>query len=265
MKKSSVVFIIYLVLLCLPIYWMVITSFKNDHEILNETTLIPKTFNLDNYKEILAGEQWRKSFKNSIFYVILNVIVTVSVSIPAAYAFSRWNFRGSKHLFFWLLTNRMAPAAVFMLPFTELYMAMKIFDTHYAVALAHTLFNIPLAIWILEGFMSAIPKELDETAFTDGLSFPSFFVKIFFPLIAPGVGVAAFFAFTFSWIETMFAGNLTASNAIPIGTVLTNTMGASGVQWGIISAVGVLTVIPGAIVVYFVRNYIAKGFAMGRV
>ena len=265
MKRPSITFIIYLILLCLPIYWMVITSFKTDHEILNQTTLIPKTFNLDNYKEILSGEQWRKSFKNSIVYVLLNVLITVTVSIPAAYAFSRWNFRGDKHLFFWLLTNRMAPAAVFMLPFTELYMAMKIFDTYYAVALAHTLFNIPLAIWILEGFMSGIPKELDETAFIDGLSFNRFFFKIFFPIIAPGVGVAAFFAFTFSWIETMFAGNLTASDAIPIGTVLTNTMGASGVQWGIISAVGVLTVIPGAIVVYFVRNYIAKGFAMGRV
>ena len=265
MRKPSLFFIIYLILLCLPIYWMVITSLKTDHEILNQTTLIPETFNLDNYKEIFAGEQWRKSFKNSIIYVLLNVIITVTVSVPAAYAFSRWNFRGDKHLFFWLLTNRMAPAAVFMLPFTELYMAMKIFDTHYAVALAHTLFNIPLAIWILEGFMSAIPKELDETAFIDGLRFHTFFFKIFFPIIAPGVGVAAFFAFTFSWIETMFAGNLTASDAIPIGTVLTNTMGASGVQWGIISAVGVLTVIPGAIVVYFVRNYIAKGFAMGRV
>jgi glycerol transport system permease protein len=93
--------------------------------------------------------------------------------LPAAYAFSRYRFLGDKHLFFWLLTNRMAPAAVFALPFFQLYSAVGLFDTHLAVALAHCLFNIPLAVWILEGFMSGVPKELDETAYIDGYSFPA--------------------------------------------------------------------------------------------
>ena len=101
----------------------------------------------------------------------------------------------SKHLFFWLLTNRMAPPAVFALPFFQLYSAVALFDTHIAVALAHCLFNIPLAVWILEGFMSGVPKELDETAYVDGYSFPRFFFKIFLPTITAGIGVAAFFGF----------------------------------------------------------------------
>src|SRR3546814_8809845 len=88
----------------------------------------------------------------------------------AAYAFSRYRFLGDKHLFFWLLTNRMAPPAVFALPFLQLYSALGLFDTHLAVALAHCLFNIPLAVWILEGFISGVPKEIDETAYLDGRS-----------------------------------------------------------------------------------------------
>lgn len=265
MRRRSVVLIIYLILLFLPIYWMLITSFKTKHEITNRTTLFPMTVTLENYKQIFTVDMWRDSFLNSIIFVCLNVIITVAAAVPGAYAFSRWKFMGDKHLFFWLLTNRMAPAAAFMLPFTELYGFMKLLDTHFAVALAHCLFNIPLAVWILEGFMSGIPKELDETAFVDGYSFQRFFVKIFFPLVAPGIGVAAFFAFTFSWIELAIAKSLTASVAKPIGVTITVAMGAEGVQWGLLAAVGVLTLIPGAVVVYFVRNYIAKGFALGRV
>ena len=140
-------------------------------------------------------------------------MISVAAALPAAYAFSRYRFLGDKHLFFWLLTNRMAPAAVFALPFFQLYSAVGLFDTHIAVALAHCLFNIPLAVWILEGFMSGVPKELDETAYVDGYSFPRFFFRIFMPNIAAGIGVAAFFCFMFSWVEMLLAKTLTAVEA----------------------------------------------------
>ncbi|MBA2881078.1 glycerol transport system permease protein [Desulfosalsimonas propionicica] len=265
MKKRYIFLICYLVVLFIPIYWMINTSLKTDNEILKELTLIPKDLTFKNYAEIFTSPLWRSSFMNSLIYVCLNVVISLIAAIPAAYAFSRWKFRGSHHLFFWLLTNRMAPAAVFMVPFTELYYTLHIYDTHLAVALAHCLFNIPLAIWILEGFMSGIPREIDETALIDGYSFPRFFGKIFFPLIAPGVGVAAFFCFTFSWIELILAKALTITDAKPVVVTLTVGIGAEGVRWGLLAAAGVLTMVPGAIVVYFVRNYIAKGFALGRV
>ena len=265
MKKRYVTLIIYFVLLFIPIYWMLVTSLKTDNEILKEFTLFPRQITLENYIEIFTSEVWRSSYFNSILYVMINVFITLLAAIPGAYAFSRWKFRGDHHLFFWLLTNRMAPAAVFMVPFTELYYTLHIYDTHFAVALAHCLFNIPLAIWILEGFMSGIPKEIDETAFVDGYSFPRFFGKVFLPLIAPGIGVTAFFCFTFSWVELILAKALTVTNAKPVVVTLTVGIGAEGVKWGLLSAAGMLTIIPGALVVYFVRNYMAKGFALGRV
>src|SRR5207248_10854894 len=117
------------------------------------------------YRMTFAETNWYSRYLSSVAYVRMNTVLSVTVALPAAYAFSRYRFLGDKHLFFWLLTNRMAPPAVFALPFFQLYSAIHLFDTRVAVALAHCLFNIPLVVWILEGFMSGVPKELDETAF----------------------------------------------------------------------------------------------------
>jgi glycerol transport system permease protein len=240
-------------------------SFKTNQEILSTFSLWPRDFTLQNYVTIFTDPSWYSGYINSITYVLLNTVIAVSVSLPAAYAFSRYRFLGDKHLFFWLLTNRMAPPAVFVLPFFQLYSAFGLIDTHIAVALAHCLFNVPLAVWILEGFMSSVPKEIDETAYIDGYSFPRFFLKIFSPMIASGIGVAAFFCFMFSWVELLIARTLTVTDAKPISAVMTRTVSASGLDWGVLAAAGVLTLIPGALVIYFVRNHIAKGFALGRV
>jgi glycerol transport system permease protein len=195
----------------------------------------------------------------------INTVLSVLLALPAAYAFSRYRFLGDTHLFFWLLSNRMAPPAVFLLPFFQLYSSIGLFDTPWAVALAHMLFTVPLAVWILEGFMSGVPREIDETAFIDGYSFPRFFVRIFLPLVRSGVGVTAFFCFMFSWVELLLARTLTSVDAKPIAATMTRTVSAAGMDWGVLAAAGVITLIPGAVVIYFVRNYIAKGFALGRV
>ncbi|CAN5203372.1 carbohydrate ABC transporter permease [soil metagenome] len=256
---------VYIALLMLPIYWLVSMSLKTNAETLAGFSLWPKAPTLANYAVIFTDKSWYSGYINSTFYVALNTVISLAAALPAAYAFSRYRFLGDKHLFFWLLTNRMAPPAVFALPFFQLYSAVGLFDTHIAVALAHCLFNVPLAVWILEGFMSGVPKAIDETAYIDGYSFPRFFVKIFMPLIASGVGVAAFFCFMFSWVELLIARTLTATNAKPIAAIMTRTASASGMDWGVLAAAGVLTIIPGALVIWFVRNHIAKGFALGRV
>lgn len=240
-------------------------SFKTTNEILSEFTLFPQVWTLENYVVIFTDPTWYWGYINSITYVTINTIISICVALPAAYAFSRYRFLGDRTLFFWLLTNRMAPAAVFALPFFQLYSSVGLFDTHLAVALAHCLFNIPLAVWILEGFMASVPKELDETAYVDGYSFPRFFVTVFIPTIKAGVGVAAFFCFMFSWVELLLAKTLTAVAAKPIAAIMTKTASSAGYELGLLAAAGTLTIIPGAIVIYFVRNYIAKGFAMGRV
>lgn len=257
--------IVYLALLLLPIYWMLNMSLRSNGDIMSHLALYPHHLTVHNYLAIFTDSGWYMGYVNSLAYVSINTVISLVVALPAAYAFSRYRFLGDKHLFFWLLTNLMAPSAVFLLPFFQLYSALGLIDTYIAVALAHTLFNVPLAVWILEGFMSGVPREIDETAFIDGYSLARFFITVFLPLIRAGVGVTAFFCFMFSWVELLFASTLTITAAKPIAVVMTRTVSASGLNWGLLAAAGVLTIVPGALVIYFVRNYIAKGFALGRV
>jgi len=264
-KKRFIVLSVYLIGIMVPIYWLINMSFKTNQEILSGLSLVPKDFTFANYMTILTDPAWYSGYINSLIYVVINTVISISVALPAAYAFSRYRFMGDKHLFFWLLTNRMAPPAVFLLPFVQLYSSINLFDTHIAVALAHCLFNVPLSVWILEGFMSGIPREIDETAYVDGYSFPHFFVRIFIPLIKTGIGVTAFFCFMFSWIELLLARTLTTVEAKPIAAIMTRTVSASGIDWGLLAAAGVLTILPGAVVIWFVRRHIARGFALGRV
>ena len=235
----------YLFLLMLPIYWMLNMSLRPNADILSNFSLIPTEFTLANYTKIFSDPSWYWGYLNSIIYVSLNTIISLTVALPAAYAFSRYRFLGDKHLFFWLLTNRMAPPAVFLLPFFQLYSTVGLIDTHIAVALAHCLFNVPLAVWILEGFMSGVPREVDEMAYIDGYSLPRFFTTVFMPLIKTGIGVTAFFCFMFSWVELLMARTLTTTAAKPIAAVMTRTVSATGLDWGLLAAAGILTIVPG--------------------
>jgi glycerol transport system permease protein len=265
LKKRHIGLIAYLILLFLPIYWMLNMSFRTNADIMRSFSLIPTHPTLVNYMKIFTDPSWYSGYINSIIYVTINTVISLTTALPAAYAFSRYQFIGDKHVFFWLLTNRMAPPAVFLLPFFQLYSTFNLIDTHIAVALSHCLFNVPLAVWILEGFMSGVPREIDETAFIDGYSFPRFFIRVFIPLIRAGIGVTAFFCFMFSWVELLLARTLTTTAAKPIAATMTRTVSATGLDWGLLAAAGILTIVPGALVIWFVRNHLAKGFALGRV
>jgi glycerol transport system permease protein len=155
----------------------------------------------------------------------------------------------------------MSPPAVFALPFFQLYSSVGLFDTHIAVALAHCLFNVPLAVWILEGFMRGVPKEIDETAYIDGYSFGRFFTRIFMPLIASGIGVAAFFCFIFSWVEVVFARILTVTGGKPI-TMAINAMFTFQTDIGMVMAMTCLSLLPGVAMIWLVRNHLARGFTL---
>ena len=148
-RKRHLFLLAYLVFALLPIYWMVNMSFKTNTEILSGFSLVPADFTWANYRTILTDPSWYSGYLNSMAYVAMNMVISLAVALPAAYAFSRYRFLGDKHVFFWLLTNRMTPPAVFLLPFFQLYTTLGLMDTHIAVALAHLLFNVPLAVWIL--------------------------------------------------------------------------------------------------------------------
>jgi glycerol transport system permease protein len=264
-SPSRWVLIAFGIYLLLPLYWLFSMALQSSADIVGEFSLFPISPSLANFAEIFSNPVWYEAFGNSLSYVAINSIISLAVAIPAAYVFSRYRFLGDKQLFFWLLTNRMAPPAVFLLPFFQLYSAIGLFDTPFAVALAHCLFTVPLSVWILEGFFSTVPTELDEMAAIDGHPFRYFMFRIFLPVNRGAIGVTLFFCFMFSWVELLLARTLSGASTKPIVVVMTRTVSASGLDWGVLAAAGVLTVLPGVLVVWFVRKDLVKGFALGRV
>ncbi len=265
-SRPSILPALFVLFLMIPVCWLIKMSFQSTAEIRSSFSLLPVQPTLANYLVIFSDSAWYLSYFNAIKYVTLNVALSLTVALPAAYAFSRYRFTGDRHLFFWFLVSRMIPPAILLVPFVQMFSDLGLIDTSVAVAVAHCLFNVPIAVWILEGFMSSIPRELDEAAAIDGYSKPQFLIKIMLPLIAPGIGVTAFFCFMFSWIELLLANGLTTIDMKPIGAVMGRAGGLlGGMQIGLLSAASVLTLIPGVLLVFFIRRHIARGLSLGQV
>lgn len=259
----AIIVVLYLIFTLFPFYWMINTALKPKAEITRQLTFYPHTFTLENFQKAFNNPMYTRALLNSLSIACGSVVLCLAVGIWAAYTFSRHRFLGDKHFFFWLITNRMAPAAVFVIPYFMIYSTLHLFDKILGVVLAHSLFNLPLTIWLLVGFMNAVPRDLDEAAFVDGYTFVGFFGKIFMPVIAPGIGVTAFFLFIFSWSELLLGSVLTASSSKPVTVALLQNVSMFGVEWGLVAAVSFLAVLPGIVFVAFVRKYIARGFLVG--
>jgi glycerol transport system permease protein len=257
--------IIYALLLFAPIYWLATAAFKTNGEIMSGFTFVPTAPSLTNLTTILTDPDWYWGYLNAMIYVGINVVLSTLVAIPAAYAFSRFDFAGKRALFFGFLMFRMMAPAILLVPFVQMFSDLGLLDTHLAVALAHCFFNVPLAIWILEGFISSVPRQIDESAAIDGYAPLGFFRKILLPQIAPGIAVTAFFCFMFSWVEHLMANGLTQIDAKPISGIMTRAGGVLSADIAMLAAASLVGLIPGVILLFFMRNHLARGFSMGRV
>jgi len=217
--RKSVGIWVYSVFVFLSVYWLINMSFKSNVEILDTFSLWPQPLTWIHCWVIFTDPSWYNGYFNSIYYVVLNSIITLLV----------------------------APPAVFLPTFFQFYSSVG-FDTHIAVALAHCLFSVPLAVWVLEGFMSSVPREIDKTAFIDDNSLPRFFIRIFLPLMSSGIGVTVFFSFMFCGVERLLFRALSSIEEKPFARPMIRTIGASGVDWGVLAVTEVLTIIPGILV-----------------
>ncbi len=258
---KTVVLLTFLVFACLPLVQMTLLSFTAT---LAQPDMVKGSLTLRNYAGILTDPNLRSAFVNSVAYVLINICITIPVAIPAAYAFSRMTFLGDKHLFLAFIAFRITPPVVLTLPIFQLFSSLGIVNSVFGIALAHCLFNLPISIWILQGFISAIPKETDETAFLDGYSRPRFIWKFLLPQISSGIAVTAFFCFMFSWVEVVFARILTTTNGKPISMAI-NALFGFQTDIGLVMAVTVASILPGAVLLFAMRNQLSRGFKIGQV
>ncbi len=239
-----------------PLVQTVILSFMST---LPRDDMAVGTVTLLNYRNLFQDPDLVRALWTSLSYVTINIVICIGVGLPAAYGISRYSFVGDKHLFLVLIAFRITPPVVLSLPVFLLFAQVNLLNNPLGIALVHCLFNVPITIWILESFISAVPREFDENAFLDGHSVPSFFMRHLLPLIAPGVAVAAFFCFIFSWVEVVFARILTSTGGKPIPMAIEALFGFQ-TDVGLVMAMTALSLVPGVTLVFFTRNYIARGF-----
>jgi glycerol transport system permease protein len=254
----------YVAFIAAPILWLLRISLAPSPAPGAGFALLPPQLTLQNYAALLGPDGWGGAFGVGLLESAGAALLAVVAALPAAYAFARFRFLGDRPIFFWLFAGRMLPAIALAGPIGGLYASMNLLDSPLAVVLAHGLFNVGLAVWILEAAFSNSPRRIDETAELDGYAFPLFFFEILLPLIARSLAIAVAVCFIFSWTETAIARALTVSAARPLGARIVEAALLPGADMGLLAAAATLGLLPGAALVWFMRRHIVSGFAMGR-
>jgi ABC-type glycerol-3-phosphate transport system permease component len=268
---TYVIWIIATLVTLLPIWWMIVVSARSRVELFDSPTLTIDTFFVENYTNVITSRVFQGYMMNSIIVATSNALLVSSLAFLATYALSRFNLTGSDNIFFWTITNRMAPPAAFLLPlflmFTRVFRVgnWSLYDNQLGLILLYCVFNLPFAIWLLKGVIDAIPIELDEAAMIDGANTALVLRRVILPLAAPGIAITAILSWVFAWNEYLFAASLTSVRARTITTGLAEFVTVTGTNWGEMAATATLTLIPSLIFVSLAQRYIVMGLTFGAV
>lgn len=266
-----VLWITIVILTILPIYWMFVVSARSRVELFDTPTVIIKSFYTQNYTKPLSDPVFQGYLLNSLIIATSNAVLVTILALLATYGLSRWKLPGSDSIFFWTITQRMAPPAAFILPLFLLFTGVfrigdwMMFDTHIGLILLYCVFNLPFAVWLMKGIMDGVPPELDEAAFVDGANRWTVLYRIVAPLVAPGMAITFILSWIFAWNEYLFAANLTSVKARTITTGLAEFVSVTGTNWGEMAAVSMVSILPALVFLVFVQRYIVTGLTFGAV
>ncbi|WEX10969.1 carbohydrate ABC transporter permease [Chelativorans sp. AA-79] len=254
-----------------PIYWMFVVSAKNRVQLFGKPNFLITSFFTENYTRTLQDPAFQRYMINSIVIATSNALLCTVLALLATYALSRYKLAGKENVFFWTITNRMAPPAVFLLPLFLLYTQVfvvgdwRMFDTRIGLILLYCVFNLPFAIWTLRSVIDGIPRELDEAATVDGANTWQVLTKVILPLARPGLAVTGILTWVFAWNEYLFAATLTSVHARTITTGLAEFVTVTGTNWGQMAATAMLTLVPALVVLGIAQRHIVAGLTFGAV
>lgn len=254
-----------------PIYWLFVISVTPAVDLFSTPSVFISKALWTNYQEVFADETLRRYMLNSVIISTGNAVLVTVLSFFACYALSRYDLGGKENIFFWTITNRMAPAAVFLLPlfllFTQVFAVgeWKLYDTHIGIILLYCTFNLPFAIWTLRPTIDGIPRELDEAATVDGASTWTVIRHVVWPLAKPGLAVTLILTWVFAWNEFLLAATLTSFNARTITTGLSEYVTTTGTEWGKMASIAIITLIPALVIFGAVQRHIVAGLTFGAV
>jgi multiple sugar transport system permease protein len=261
---ESAILLLVLFLILFPILWMALTAFKRPVDLFDLTIIFTPTF--DNFRTIFAPP-WNigRTLLNSTIVAGLTVLISIPFSTLAAYAFSRFEMRFKHALFFTILATQFIPAVVVVLPFYLLFRDLGLLDTHLALVIVNLAIVTPFAVWMLKGFLDAVPTESEEAALVDGATRLRVILDIVVPMIWPGVLVSAVFCFILTWNEFLFALILTRDEAVTLPVGITRFRTERGDLWELIAAAGILISIPMFLLASVIQRHFVRGMTGGAV
>ena len=269
------VLLIALVFFMFPIFWVVVTSIKLPGEYMQRPpVLFPDEPTLNHYRNVM-NDKGKLALRNSAIIATSAAALSLLVGTLAAYSLARFN-TGGKHFAFWLLSQRMMPPVVLIVPYFLLLRDVgnwndgslkDVFglDTRLALIALYTVFNLPFVIWLMRSYFDGVPRELEESAMVDGATRMGVFFRITLPLSIPGLIATGTFAFIFAWTEFLFAVVLTRTDAVTLPIAISGYSGSQGSNWGQASALAVIATAPVFALSLLVQKHFARGLTLGAV
>jgi alpha-glucoside transport system permease protein len=271
---ASIAAIVIAVLWTIPTLGLLITSFRPQEDINNNgwwTVFLHPSFTLDNYKEVFTTQQGGAGFGtyfiNSIVIVIPSVFIPISIATLAAYAFAWIDFKGRDFFFILIFALQIVPIQVTLIPLLSLYVKLGLAGTFWTIWISHSIFALPLAIFLLHNFMRDVPRELIEAARVDGAGHVKIFFSVMLPLLKPALAAFGIFQFLWVWNDLLvaltFAGG--SPKVTPVTLAIANLSGTKGGQWYLLSAAAFIAIIVPLIVFLSLQRYFVRGLLAGSV
>jgi multiple sugar transport system permease protein len=251
----------------IPILWAISTSLKPEALIVQyPPKWIPLNITLDNYTKVLFHSNFLKYFSNSILVSTISVIASLVISAHAAYAASRFNFKGKKLILFIILMTSMIPGIAILIPLYLTSVKVGIYDTLAGMIIIYTAWRTPMLIWVLKGFFDTIPKEIEEAAKVDGCSPLRTFYQLILPISQPGLAAGALLSAIYVWNDFLVAFSFTTKDNLRLLSVgLYNYITQYGIDWGQLMAAVIISVVPIVILFICLQSKFVEGLSAGAV
>lgn len=258
----------FLALVVLPIYWMTITSFKTNGEIIDmhNITYFPHTFTTENYTGLFEMFDYGSLLQNSMIVSVSSALVVTMLSILGGYSLARYKFKGKGVMVLFFLVTQMIPGILVIIPLYLIFSKIGLINTHVGLFIYYVIVNVPFCVVTMRSFFERIPVTLEEAARVDGCTKMKSLIKIVLPIMFPGIVSVFVFAFIGAWNE-LIAGTIFISTpdmwTIPVG--LKSLIGKYSVQWGALMAGDVMALLPTAIMFAGMQKFIVEGMTAGAV
>jgi multiple sugar transport system permease protein len=250
----------------LPWGWMVLSSFRPDADLTRSPVqLLPSTLSLANHIELLARTSFLSNLRDSLIVAMGAVVLGLALSLPAAYAFSRFRFPGRSVLLIQFLAINMFPVVMLILPLFVLFRQFGLLDTYLALIVGHATFTLPFAIWLMTSYVDGIPIDLDQAAALDGATRWQQMWLVVLPLTLPGVVAVGIYLFISSWNEYLFALMLAGRDIRTVTVALQSFIGENQIQWGLLMAGGTLVGLPATVLFLLTQRQLVGGLTGGAV